>query len=279
MMLRIVHRTGYRYTGQASASYNEARMTPRTTMAQQVLHTRVEISPPAWAHTYTDYWGTTVTAFEVHEPHERLTVTASATVNVQRPPVEGLNISWEDIRSESSRATHSEFLSLSPQVEPPEDLLATVREIADTAGTPADAAMSIMHLIHNDMKYLKGATGVHTQAAEAWAARSGVCQDISNLAIGCLRAVGIPASYVSGYLLPAREPEVGTSYIGESHAWVRFWDGDWVGYDPTNETKPEDRHVEVAMGREYGDVPPLRGIFTGTGTSAMFVEVELTRLN
>lgn len=278
MLLRIVHRTGYEYSGHASASYNEARMSPRSTRDQEVLHTRVEISQPAWTHTYTDYWGTTVTAFEVHEPHTRMAVTASSTVDVQRPPVAGEDLTWEQLRSPSTAEVHHEFLQISEQVRPPADLQRTVDEIAAQAATPGTCARHVLELIHAEMKYVPGSTGVHTRAAQAWEARAGVCQDMANLTIGCLRSVGIPTCYVSGYLMPNQDPEVGTAYTGESHAWVRWWDGAWIGADPTNAVEPGDRHVEVAQGREYGDVPPLRGIYTGTGTSAMFVEVELTRM-
>lgn len=278
MLLRIVHRTGYEYAGMASHSFNEARMSPRSTLHQAVLHTKVDISPTAWTNTYTDYWGTTVTQFEVHEPHPRLAVTASATVDVQRPEVTGQGLGWDAVRSSDVFDDLSEYLLQSPMVEPAEELKARVEEIAGRSATPGDCAREVVELIHDEMEYVSGSTGVHTRASEAWANRSGVCQDMSNLTIGCLRAVGIPACYVSGYLLPAREPEIGTPYTGESHAWVRWWDGEWVGMDPTNAIQPGGRHVEVAKGREYGDVPPLRGIYTGTKSSSMFVEVELTAL-
>lgn len=278
MLLRVVHRTGYEYAGTASHSFNEARMTPRHTLHQQVLHTKVDIVPAAWTNTYTDYWGTTVTQFEVHEPHPRLMVTASSTVDVQRPAVPGQGLSWDVVRSAEVFDDHSEYLLQSPSVEPPPDLRDQVAEIAGRSATPGECARAVVDLLHEEMNYVSGSTGVHTRASEAWATRSGVCQDMSNLTIGCLRSVGIPSCYVSGYLLPAREPEVGTTYTGESHAWIRWWDGEWVGMDPTNAVQPASRHIEVGRGREYGDVPPLRGIYTGTKSSAMFVEVELTPL-
>ncbi|WP_289018192.1 transglutaminase family protein [uncultured Ornithinimicrobium sp.] len=278
MLLRVVHRTGYEYAGTASHSFNEARMTPRQTLHQQVLHTKVDITPVAWTNTYTDYWGTTVTQFEVHEPHPRLMVAASSTVDVQRPTVEGHGLGWDDIRSAEVFDDLSEYLLQSPSVEPPEDLRERVAEIAGRSATPGACAREVVAMVHEEMSYVSGSTGVHTRAAEAWSTRSGVCQDMSNLTIGCLRSVGIPACYVSGYLLPVREPEVGRPYTGESHAWVRWWDGEWVGMDPTNAIQPGERHVEIGRGREYGDVPPLRGIYTGTRSSSMFVEVELTAL-
>lgn len=279
MLLRIVHRTGYKYAGGAHTSYNEARMTPRASRHQQVLHTRVEVSPSAWTHGYVDYWGTAVTAFEVHDRHEQLTVTSSATVDVRRDEPVGQGLTWEDLSTDAVRDQLSEYLQVSDQVRAPEDLLVRVRQIAEDAATPAACVDAVVALIHAEMAYVSGATGVHTRAAQAWEQREGVCQDMANLTIGCLRAVGIPTCYVSGYLMPPTEPEVGRAYTGESHAWVRWWDGEWVGVDPTNAVVPGDRHVEVATGRQYGDVPPLRGIFTGSGSSQMFVEVELTRLS
>lgn len=278
MMLRIVHKTGYEYAGAASASYNEARMTPRSTLHQQVLHTRMDISPSAWTHTYSDYWGTTVTAFEVHDRHESLTVTSAATIDVRRPVIKGDGWTWEQMLAPDVAAEHSEYLQIGDQVRPPADLLAKVEEIAAASERPAECAASVIDLIHAEINYVSGSTGVHTQAAQAWDGRQGVCQDMANLTIGCLRSVGIPTCYVSGYLMPPAEPEIGTTYRGESHAWIRYWDGLWVGADPTNAIQPGNRHVEVAQGRQYGDVAPLRGIFTGSGTSKMFVEVELTRM-
>ena len=150
--------------------------------------------------------------------------------------------------------------------------------IRDSSDTPYDYACAVVRLVHDEVDYVFGATGVHSRAAQAWVQRSGVCQDMAHLVIGALRLVGVPARYVSGYLMPQRDAELGRGYAGESHAWVQFWDGDWVGVDPTNDQLPGELHVEVAAGRDYRDVPPIRGIFTGSGTSDMFVWVEMTRI-
>lgn len=278
MLLRITHRTGYAYGDGATSSFNEVRMTPRSTLDQQVLHTKVDVSPPAWTMSWTDYWGTSVTAFEVHERHQTLAVTAASTVDVRRTPAEGLGLTWEQLRSPEVVDTQSEYLGVTASVSPPDDLAGRVSEIARTSERPIDCVRAVVALIDGQVRYVPGSTGVNTVAADAWQARAGVCQDMANLTIGCLRHVGIPAGYVSGYLMPTRDPQVGETYKGESHAWVRFWDGEWVDVDPANGSTPGDRHIEVAQGREYSDVPPLRGVFTGAGESHMFVEVELTRL-
>jgi transglutaminase-like putative cysteine protease len=129
------------------------------------------------------------------------------------------------------------------------------------------------------MSYVPGSTGVQTSAAEAWSARSGVCQDYAHLVVGALRHVGLPARYVSGYLHPKASAALGESVVGESHAWVEWWLGEWVAHDPTNSTMVSDRHVVVGMGRDYRDVPPIKGIVAGSPvTTDLEVKVEITRL-
>ena len=139
------------------------------------------------------------------------------------------------------------------------------------------AALGICRILRGEVAYVPGATRVSSHAVEAWDVRQGVCQDFAHLAVGSLRTLGIPARYVSGYLHPNREPTVGKAVPAESHAWIEFYVGTWVAYDVTNLLVPDDRHVVVARGRDYGDVSPLRGIYSG-GPSEIFVSVEMTRL-
>lgn len=278
MQLRIAHTTGFEYDGKANTSFNEARLTPLTLPGQIVAHSRVEVSPTPWVYTYRDYWGAQVTAFEVLDPHQSLTVTASATVHTDRSPSGPPTMSWEDIRSDQVADVHTEFLTLPDRVRPEDDLVALAREIAANSATPGEAAQQICALVYKEVKYVSGSTTVDAFAAHSWSERSGVCQDMAHIAIGALRSIGIPARYVSGYLHPASEPEIGVPATGESHAWVEWWDDGWRGFDPTNDTEPGDRHVIVATGRDYNDVKPLSGIFSGTGTSRMFVDVQVTRL-
>ena len=124
---------------------------------------------------------------------------------------------------------------------------------------------------------MHGITGVHSTASEAWEARKGVCQDIAHVTLGALREVGIPARYVSGYLHPRPSAEVGVAVTGESHAWVEWFAGEWQGFDPTNNIEIGDRHVLVGRGRDYGDVPPLRGVYAGPFKSSLHVKVTITR--
>jgi transglutaminase-like putative cysteine protease len=278
MQLRIAHTTGFEYDGKANTSFNEARLTPLTLPGQIVVHSRVEVSPTPWVYTYRDYWGAQVTAFEVLDQHQSLTVTASSTVHTDRAPYGPPTMSWEEIRTADVVDVHTEFLTLPDRVRPEEDLVGLAREIAGRSATPSEAARQVCALVYEEVKYETGSTTVDAFAAHSWKERHGVCQDMAHIAIGALRSVGIPARYVSGYLHPQADPEIGVPAKGESHAWVEWWDDGWRGFDPTNDTEPGDRHVIVATGRDYNDVKPLAGIFSGTGTSHMFVDVQVTRL-
>jgi transglutaminase-like putative cysteine protease len=278
MQLRIQHTTGFEYDGKANTSFNEARLTPLTLPGQIVAHSRVEVSPTPWVYSYRDYWGSQVTAFEVLDPHTSLTVTATATVHTERQPAPGPTLSWEQVLSDEVADVHTEFLTLSDRVRPPADLVEAARDIASSASTPGEAAREVCALVNREVKYVTGSTTVDAHAAHSWEKRSGVCQDMAHVVIGALRSVGVPTRYVSGYLHPRREPEIGEAVHGESHAWVEWWDDGWRAFDPTNDTEPGDRHVVVATGRDYNDVKPLAGIFSGSGTSRMFVDVQVTRL-
>ncbi len=276
MQLRIRHTTGYHYEMGAVASFNEARMTPMTTPEQYVLRSRLEISPTPWSYEYRDYWGTTVTSFEVHDPHQDLTVVATSIVDTQGTPSQPHGVAWEAL--DAVQDEWCEYLALSSWVAPSPDLLAELVPIRSEAATPPDYAMAAMGLLHERIAYLPGSTQVTTTAADAWKERTGVCQDFAHLTLGVLRESRIPARYVSGYLHPSPDPLVGESVAGESHAWIEWWDGEWIGWDPTNAITPGPRHVVVAKGRDYADTPPLRGIFSTSGGSELFVGVEITRL-
>jgi transglutaminase-like putative cysteine protease len=276
MQLRIKHTTGYRYEKGAVASFNEARMTPVTTSDQMVLRSRLDITPTPWASEYRDYWGSTVTAFEVNEPHGELTVVATSIVETNPPAAEPEGRPWEAL--DEVQDLWCEYLTISDWVAPSPSLLAALAEVRAAAATPSEYAEGVCSFLHNSIGYVEGATEVTTVAADAWEAKSGVCQDFAHLTLGALREARIPARYVSGYLHPSTDPVVGEEVVGESHAWIEWWDGEWIGFDPTNARRAGEQHVLVARGRDYEDVPPLRGIYSTRGDSELFVNVEITRL-
>src|SRR5690348_4796256 len=277
MQLRIVHTTGYEYDDQVAASYNEARLTPQTQGGQIVTQSRIDVVPKPWMQTYRDHWGTNVTAFEVLDPHTSLRVVGTSTVHTTPTATVSDPLSWEDL--DGLVDDFAEYLIVLPRVQPPEDLFEHVLMVRDSCETPRDAALAICNFIHDEVEYRAGSTEVHAVAATAWAQRSGVCQDLAHLVIGCLRSLDIPARYISGYLHPVRDPEIGVAVTGESHAWIEWWDGVWRGFDPTNNEPPTERHVVVATGRNYDDVRPLAGVFSGRGAAShMVVDVQITRL-
>ncbi len=277
--LHIVHTTGFEYSKGAAASFNEVRMTPRTTREQIARFWRVEVSPHAWTHTYTDYWGTQVTAFEVDERHEDLKVVATSTVEVERRQPEGRMVTWGDLAAAQFTDYWVESLTCGGHTEPGRPLQAIAKRIASESSRPADVIVPLVAAIREHVEYVKGVTRVQSMAYEAWDQGAGVCQDMVHLTVGALRSVGIPAQYVSGYVMPSSDPTPGESVVGESHSWVHWWDGQWMSYDPANNVVPGDFHVEVGVGRDYADVPPLKGVYAGGGESDMYVAVEMTLLN
>ncbi len=275
--LRIVHRSGLRYRAPVAASYNRARMTPVTTLRQNVLDATVRIDPVTWTHAYQDYWGTRVTGFEVLVPHQELTVISRSTVEVGPGlDLDGL-AGWDDLRRESVVDEFTEYLTQTVRTNPAPEVVGLAREAA--AGLAPDAAArAVCEALRNRIDYRPGVTGVSTGAGEVWAARQGVCQDFAHVTLGALRALGIPARYVSGYLHPLATAEVGEAVEGQSHAWIEWWAGEWTGFDPTSLTVTGQDHVVVARARDYVDVSPLEGVYAGTSGSQLLVSVEVTRI-
>jgi transglutaminase-like putative cysteine protease len=274
--LRVQHQTRYSYFGTVSASYNEARMSPRTEARQQVLESRVDITPHGWRHEYDDYWGTAVTAFETHVPHQQLLVTGTTVADVAEIG-DAPHVDWERLRSDRTTDSFAESLVVTERSAPPAELI-ELAAAAVGARPPHEAAQAVCALVSESMTYAIGSTGVQTLATEAWDARRGVCQDFAHLAVGGLRSLGIPARYVSGYFAPRGDAEIGEAVEGESHAWIEWWTGGWYGWDPTNNHPASSRHLVVGRGRDYGDVPPLKGIVAGSGRSNLDVTVTVTML-
>lgn len=277
--LRIRHLTGFSYSGDVTASYNEARMLPVSLDGQLVITSGLEIAPVGGHHNYLDYWGTRVAAFEVLTPHRELAITASSVVEVRPRPAPPDELDWEGIERLGHGSTATvEQLAQTRLTAPPDEVVDLAAAIATHHRGPSAAALAICTAIGDALEYMPGVTSVHSSGADAWAHRKGVCQDIAHVALGALRSVGIPARYVSGYLHPVEDAEVGESVAGESHAWVEWFTGSgWRGFDPTNGIDIGDRHVLVGRGRDYDDVPPLRGVYAGSVESTLFVTVEITR--
>jgi transglutaminase-like putative cysteine protease len=277
--LRIEHTTSVTYAGPVLTSFNEARMTPLTLPTQTTLDARVSAGPgvPVW--TYNDYWGTYVSVFDLPDPHDGLLIRAVAMVETEGPvpvPADG-RLGWEPLREEASAGRLLEFMLPTALTTVPPEIAGAVT--GDLRSVPPDeAAGAISSRVRERVSYMPGATGVRTDAQEAWDKGQGVCQDMAHVTVALMRAAGLPARYVSGYLHPDTRARPGSTAVGQSHAWVEYWAGSWVALDPTSGAPVGERHVVVARGRDYADVPPLKGIYHGPPESAMDVTVEVTRL-
>jgi transglutaminase-like putative cysteine protease len=276
--LQISHRTGFTYAGPVASSYNEARMSPCTDGHQNVLDSRVTVRPYARTFTYRDYWDTLVTVFDVHAPHETLDVLADALVETSSASEVGDGLSWSELGAPAVTERWPEVTLPTPRTALDEELTALAADLRSAHPTPAAAAAAVCDVVYENIEYVPGSTGVQTDAVQVWRQRKGVCQDISHLSIGLLRALGLPARYVSGYLYPTADAELGDAVTGQSHAWVEWFDGSWRAFDPTNGIPIGERHVMVGHGRDYADVPPLKGLYAGPANTGQTVAVTLTRV-
>ncbi|GII28947.1 transglutaminase family protein [Planotetraspora mira] len=273
--VKIRHVTGFEYDGTASASYNEVRMTPLDDGRQNTLERRLIVRPATPIWTYVDHWGTLVSVFDLPKAHTSLTIESVSRVETSASRPRGKPLSWGELRTVDGPV--AEMLRPTAQSSISPELAATVREHAE-GHDPHETAEAIAWSVNDRVAYTPGATGVLTSAQEVWDQAVGVCQDMSHLTVALMRAAGIPARYVSGYLHPQREAEIGRRVVGQSHAWVEYWTGEWSALDPTNRTEVGEGHVVVARGRDYSDVPPLKGVYQGPPAENQEVTVEVTRL-
>ncbi|WP_067825602.1 transglutaminase family protein [Nocardia inohanensis] len=281
---RILHRTVYDYSDAVTSSYGRAYLTPREFPGQRLLAHEVSIDPvPSDRSVGSDVYGNTTLYFHVTAEHERLEVTGTSLLDVDRPPPSPPDLPWEQARPDIGNGPLAAEFTL--DLTPPE-IIPEVAAYAAASFPPGRPLLSgvaeLTTRIHTDFTYESGSTNVSTRVADVFAARAGVCQDFARLAIACLRSRGLAARYVSGYLAtdppPGKERLVG---LDATHAWAAVWlpgaaDGAWIGFDPTNDQFADERYVTVAWGRDYADVPPLRGIiYTDAKESTITVSVDV----
>ena len=288
MIYRVSHRTTYEYTEAVSLCHSLAYLQPRDTARQQCLSRRLIVEPePQVARDWRDYYGNLVHSFTLQKPHRRLMVTALSKVRVEPPtPLHGtlFGQNWEQVcdHVQSGRSREAldalQFVYESPMVRVSE----TVREFAQPTFTAGrswfDAMSELTARIFREFKYDPTVTQVATPVEEVLRLRRGVCQDFAHLQIACLRSMGLPARYVSGYLLTHAPP--GQSRLlgaDASHAWVSVYGmaAGWVDYDPTNNLMPGDKHVTLGWGRDYSEVSPVRGVVLGGGQHRVQVAVDV----
>jgi transglutaminase-like putative cysteine protease len=288
MRYKITHRTNYGYTVAVPTGYTKAYITPLDLPLQTRISTRVEIDPkPEVFDQQTDIFGNTVTFFAIQRPHTGLVVTGLTEIetHARETPDPKTTMPWEEAREylaahESEAALEAyQFTFESPYIRV-SDPVVEYAQASFPAGRPVlEAALDLTRRIHADFRYVPQSTDIMTPLEELLRTRSGVCQDFSHLEIACLRAMGLAARYVSGYLRtippPGKEPLTGAD---ATHAWISVFvpNAGWVDLDPTNNMLCCEDHVLIAVGRDFDDVSPLRGVVAGGGLQSLDVSVEVT---
>jgi transglutaminase-like putative cysteine protease len=287
MIYNITHRTVYEYAAPVTVSHHVARLEPRATATQAQENFSLKIFPePALRKARTDYFGNRLCLFSVQEVHSKLEIITHSRVNVgaKNLPAPEQSPSWETAAQMFRDPVSPEvvepyqFIFDSPQVRASFELGDYARE-SFRKDTPLLAgALDLTRRIFEDFKFDPKATTVATPLEEVWEKRRGVCQDFAHLGIACLRSLGLPARYVSGYLR-THVPEGKTRLVGAdaSHAWFQIYCHGigWMDFDPTNNVQPAEEHMVVAFGRDFGDVSPVAGILTGGGRHIVKVAVDV----
>jgi transglutaminase-like putative cysteine protease len=284
MIYDLTHVTTFEYDERVSVSHHVARMTPRSAARQAVLHHEWAFDPaPAVLREHHDVFGNVVAFFAVQQPHQRLSVTSRAAVDVAPPaPLPAESPAWDAVRDALADAPLevADFVADSPLVAAGPACAAYAAASFPPGRPIVEGAIDLTRRLHADLRFEAGVTTIATSVAEVFRQRAGVCQDFAHLQIACLRSLGLAARYVSGYLEtspPPGEPRL----VGAdaSHAWVSIHvpGHGWLDVDPTNDRVPADRHVTLAWGRDYSDVSPIRGVILGGGEQRTHVAVDLVR--
>lgn len=293
MIFSISHTTRYRYDAPISFCHNLATIRPRISPGQKVLNFDLKISPePSDISERTDFFGNMITHFSIQESHQKLTVASTSTVERNYKAIK------DSFASEACRkitvndalqvlaTTNTQEIIESKQFILDSILIRNTNEaIGDYAKVSFspnrsvfDATYELMQRIYTDFDFVSGFTTVSTPLTEVMEEKKGVCQDFAQIAIACIRSMGLPARYVSGYIEtlppPGKKKLIG---VDASHAWFAVFipNFGWVDFDPTNNQIPEDQHIVVGWGRDYYDVPPLKGVVFGSGSSTLKVSVDI----
>jgi transglutaminase-like putative cysteine protease len=267
MFYSIRHVTKFVYDSPISESVMEARVQPRSDGSQRCIQFRLTTAPTSRVLMYQDHDGNVVHHFAVPGRHARLTVTSEALVECGPVPLVPFDLgpgSWDRLDELTASGEFWELQNASPFARPTERLDEFAREISWSRGSdPLATVRRLTTEIYDRFEYRPQSTRVDSPIDEALDARSGVCQDFAHIMITLVRQVGIPCRYVSGYLF--HQDRADRSSVGATHAWVEALMPDigWVGFDPTNNRLAEGRHIRVAIGRDYSDVPPTKGVFKG----------------
>jgi transglutaminase-like putative cysteine protease len=290
MRYTITHTTTYSYSDEVSVSHHVARLQPRQLPGQRCLRCEQQIEPvPAARSEHNDYFGNAATFIAIDEPHEQLIVRVRSEVDLStvEMPTPAATSTWESVRDDLRKGPAPEALAAyefvfdSPLIKATAEFAAYATESFPPQRTLLAGVVDLARRIHEDFTFDAKATSVATPLQEVFESRRGVCQDFAQFQIACLRSLGLPARYVSGYLEtkpPAGRPRLAGA--DASHAWVSVYNpgAGWIDVDPTNNLVPASRHVTLAWGRDFSDVSPIRGVILGGGEHTLRVAVDMAAL-
>jgi transglutaminase-like putative cysteine protease len=280
MAYSVRHITRFRYEPMVRESVMEVRMQPRTDARQRCLSFSLDVSPRANMMVYRDFFGNAVHHFDIPGQHELIEVAAQAIVEVLPPPVARASEAgdWEELDERVAQGDYWEML-LPSQYARQTELLEQLRAQLDLKrrGNPLELLQELNTEMYESFEYAPNTTKVDSPIDEALESRQGVCQDFAHIMIALVRQLKIPCRYVSGYLFH-EDSAKDRSPAGATHAWVEAYMGElgWVAFDPTNNLPGCERHIRVAIGRDYADVPPTRGVHKGEAGSELSVTVSVS---
>ncbi|KPK25031.1 MAG: transglutaminase [Nitrospira bacterium SG8_3] len=288
MIYQVTHRTTFTYSQPVAISHHVLRLTPRSHPRQHCLRSNVIFNPtPSVRSEGEDYFGNPITHLTIQTPHPQLIVEAKTLVDITKPDPLQMDQSppWDQLvqqlqtRTDSPNLEAHQFMYDSPYITIDDATYDFVRECFPPGRPLLAGVMDLTSLIFREFTYEGGVTEVSTPVKDVLASRKGVCQDFAHLEIAALRSLGLPARYISGYLL-THPPEGKEKLVGAdaSHAWISTWSPDlgWVDFDPTNNLTPGDEHITLAWGRDYGDVSPINGFMVGGGQHTLDVSVDVS---
>ncbi len=281
MIYSVRHTTTFRYEPAVRESIMEVRLQPRSDGEQRCLNFALNVDPSANVMQYKDFMGNTVHHFDIAGSHSEVKVTAQSSVEVQFsvPPQPGDSGDWSDLDSLAASGDYWEMLLPSHFVRSSPMLESLAKDLGcERRDTPLALLIELNAAIYKLFSYVPNSTQVDSPIEEALVARQGVCQDFAHIMIALVRPLKIPCRYVSGYMYHRAESDKDRSLEGASHAWVEaLMPGlGWVAFDPTNNLVGTDRHIRVAIGRDYADVPPTRGVYKGEAQSELSVAVTVS---
>jgi transglutaminase-like putative cysteine protease len=275
MEFTIAHQTAYYYETPVKESYTVLHLQPRSDNNQFCTKYALRISPEAWVHRYVDRFANNVEHFEILPGHGSLSITATSLVvtTVPSPVPDPVEATRQLLDADTATPEYYDFIHPSTFVQFTPELEKFLWELPSPSDRLGSWFIEVANAIHESFVYDKTATTVRSTIAESLQQRAGVCQDFTHIMIAVLRAAGVPARYVSGYIF------AGDRVLGAeaSHSWCEAYlpPYGWFGFDPTNNRLIDDQFVKIAIGRDYGDVSPVRGLYKGSSESSLSVNVEM----